>query len=268
METSTTGVVEYKFLELGDYSYNHDPRRFSPVTLRQNVNPRPSARFANAGKTYKYCKEEESGDEVIPISIQGQSPFGIEIEIKHHTTTKPEIIKLRHIESSQYDFQIPHRVLALGTHSVTIRKVEDANGCQRQMDFDAPYVQVSVADVPTISPMEAQTEYCIGDRISFTLSGTPPFNVFYTFDGHNRKASASTTNFRRLAEAPGEFTITGISDKRSTGVCKAKVELTKVIHELPSVRVSKGKTATVDIHEDGEAEILFEFGGSPPFEFM
>lgn len=31
--------------------------------------------------------------------------------------------------------------------------------------------------------------------------------------------------------------------------------------------MSQGRDAYVDIHEGGEAEILFEFGGVPPFEF-
>ena len=190
------------------------------------------------------------------------------MEIKHHSATKPELVNVPHIEAKQYNFHIPHRVLALGTHAVTVRKVTDSRGCQRRLDFDAPHVQVSVADVPTISPLEAHMDYCVGDRISYTLSGMPPFNVFYTFQGQDRKASVQTTNFRRLAEKPGEFRITGISDQRSTDACKARVDITKLIHEMPSVRVSKGRTATAEIHEGSEAEILFEFGGTPPFEFM
>ena len=275
METSTAGEYVYEFSKLGDYSYSHDARNFKSVTLKQQVHPRPSARFTAAGKTYKYCKEEQPGDEFVPISLEGKSPFDLEIEIKHHAIKKPEMLNLRNIKvdsdlkkREDYMFQIPHRLLALGNHAVTIRKVTDSNGCQRSMDYDAPHVQVSVADVPTIAPLEAQTDYCVGDRISYTLSGIPPFNVYYTFQGHSRKASTPTTNFRRLADKPGEFTITDISDQRSTDACKAKVELTKVIYEMPSVRVSKGKTATTDIHEGGEAEILFEFGGTPPFEFM
>jgi nucleoporin POM152 len=36
---------------------------------------------------------------------------------------------------------------------------------------------------------------------------------------------------------------------------------------MPSVKISKGRHVEVDIHEGGEAEILFEFWGTPPFEF-
>lgn len=266
METTEAGVHQYKISKLSDLSYNHNPRKFSPVTIEQRVHSTPTATFVNGGKTYKYCKEEEAGGESVPISLKGLPPFHLEFEIRHHSSSKPELVVIPNIETLQYNLHIPHRLLALGTHAVRIRKVRDANGCQGRMDQHAPHVQVNVAEVPGITAQESRTDYCVGDRISYTLSGAPPFHVFYTFQSQERKASASTTNFRRLAETPGEFTITAITDQRSVD-CKAHTKITKVIHEMPSVRVSKGRTATVDIHEGGEAEILFEFGGTPPFEF-
>lgn len=267
METSEAGLYEYKFAKLGDMSYNHDHRKFSPLIVQQRVHPRPSAQFAQAGKTYKYCQEEEAGGEVVPIDLVGQAPFHLEFEIRHHTTTKPELINVPNVVSNKYNLHVPHSVLALGTHSVTIRKVQDSRGCQRIMEYNAPHIQITVADIPSISPLEEQTDYCVGDRISYVLSGTPPFNVFYTFEDRERKAFVPSTDFRRIAEKPGEFIITALSHQRSTDACKAKTHITKVIREMPSVRVSKGRTATVDIHEGGEAEILFEFGGTPPFHF-
>ena len=267
METSEAGLYEYKFSKLGDMSYTHDHRKFTPFLVQQRVHPRPSASFAQAGKTYKYCQEEEAGGEVVPINLVGEPPFHLELEIRHHATAKPEVINVPNVESSKYNLHVPHSVLALGTHSVTIRKVQDSRGCQRKMGFNAPHIQISVADIPSISPLEERIDYCVGDRISYALSGTPPFNVFYTFEDRERKASVPSTTFRRIAEKPGDFVITALSDQRSTDACKAKTHITKVIHEMPSVRVSKGRTATVDIHEGGEAEILFEFGGTPPFHF-
>lgn len=267
MEASEAGLNEYEFSRLGDSSYSHASPVTTLLSVQQQVHSKPSASFIDVGKTYKYCKEEETGNEVIPIIFTGSPPFHLEIDIRHHATSKPEIITIPHIDANHYNFHIPHRVLALGTHAVTVRKVRDAHGCQRKMDFDAPHVQVRVADIPSISPLEAQTHFCVGDRISYMLTGSPPFHVYYTFRNLESKASVSTTTFRRIAEKPGEFQITGISDQRSTDNCKARTDITKIIHELPSVRISKGRTATVDIHEGGEAEILFEFGGTPPFEF-
>lgn len=266
METSEAGTHGYAISKVSDLSYNHDPRKFSPVKIEQRVHGRPSAAFGEGGKTYRYCKEDDAGGENVPIALKGQPPFHLEVEVRHHASSKPELVTIPNIETNQYNLHISHRLLSLGTHAVFIRKVRDAHGCQRRMDQEAPRVQINVADVPSISALEARTDYCIGDRISYMLSGTPPFNVFYTFNGQERKASAPTTTFRRLAEKPGEFTITAVTDQRS-GDCKAHTRIAKVIHEMPSVRVSKGRTATVDIHEGGEAEILFEFGGTPPFEF-
>ena len=267
METSQSGLYEYSFSELGDYFYDHDRRKSSPVLVQQRVYPRPSARFVGVGKTYSYCKEEDMGAEVLPIALVGVAPFHLDIEIRHHGTTKPNSMSVPNVETNLYNLRIPRRMLALGVHTVTIRKVQDARGCLRKSEFDASHVQVDVADNPSISPVEAQTDYCVGDRISYTLSGTPPFDVFYTFRGVDRKASVSSADFRRIAEFPGDFTIMAISDHKSTDACKARVKITKTIHEMPSVRISKGRVATVDIHEGGKADVLFEFGGTPPFEF-
>ena len=108
METSNAGTYEYEFVKLGDYSYDHDPRQFSPVTVQQRVLAIPSARFSSSGKTYKYCKDEDSGDEVIPISLTGVPPFQLEMEIRHHSASKAELVNIPHVETKQYDFHIPH----------------------------------------------------------------------------------------------------------------------------------------------------------------
>ena len=268
MEAFNAGLHIYTISKLSDVSYNHDAQRFQPLTLQQHVHSRPSAVFTDARKVYKYCKEEDADGEKVPISLTGLAPFQVELEIRHHASSKPEIVTIPFIDKHQYDFHVPHRVLALGNHALTIRKVRDGNGCQRTLDVDAPRVQISVAEIPSITALETQTDYCVGDRISYSLSGSPPFNVYYTFQGQARKASVPTTRFRRLAEKPGDFVITDVSDQRSTDACKARTQLTKMIHELPSVRVSKGRTAVVDIHEGSEVEIFFEFSGTPPFEFV
>jgi nucleoporin POM152 len=264
MDTAKAGTYTYEFSEVSDNFYSHDSRS-GPLILRQTVNPKPSAVFVKPGHSYTYCKAEEAGDEIIPITLEGVPPFSLEIDIKHQSSSRPETVNVANVETNRYDFRIPHHVLSLGTHHVSVRKVRDSRGCQRKMEYGAPHVQVQVFDVPTIYPLETRTDYCVGDRISYTLSGTPPFEIYYTFGGVQRKAKSTNTNFRRIAEKPGEFIITAVSDKASE--CKASVEIAKYIHEMPSVKISKGKQLRVDIHEGREAEILFEFWGTPPFEF-
>jgi nucleoporin POM152 len=266
MDTSKAGEYSYKFIELSDNLYDFDDTKHTSLTVTQWVNPLPSARFASPNHIYGFCKEEGNGEEVIPVILEGVPPFSLEISVKHHSKSKPEFLSIPNINSNRYNLPIPRRYLDLGQHVVSIRKVLDARGCQRTTEYDGSSVRVAISDVPAIIPLESQVDYCVGERLSFLLSGHAPFDVYYTFEGVQRKATSQTTSFRRIAEKPGEFTITAVSDGAS-GKCKGHKHITKIIHEMPSVRISRGGISVVDIHEGGEAEIQFEFWGTPPFEF-
>jgi nucleoporin POM152 len=265
MDTRQAGSYTYKFNKLADDNYDHSSA-FKPLIIQQQVNARPSAAFASPGKSYSFCSVESGGEEVIPINLAGIAPFDLEVEIKHHGSARPETISLTGLTGPTYNLRIPHSRLHLGKSAVHLRRVSDSNGCIRSLDSSHPRVQISVHDAPSITALEAQTDFCVGDRINFGLSGIAPFNVFYTFEGSARKAVATSTTFRRLAEKPGTFVITSIQDS-ALAQCKSATNITKHIHGMPSVRVSKGRDSYVDIHEGGSTEILFEFGGVPPFEF-
>jgi nucleoporin POM152 len=265
MDTAQAGEYKYSFNKLGDMNYDHAGEQFSPLYIKQQVFARPTAAFKNPGKTYSFCSSESEGEEVIPVQLTGKPPFTLEVELKHIGSMKPETVMLRDIDSLSTSIKIPRNKLYAGKSSVALRRVSDSNSCSRTLDTTTPRVQISVHDAPVITALESATDNCVGDRLNFALSGTAPFSVFYTFEGAERKATSQTTTFRRLAEKPGTFTITGVQDSASS--CRSSTKLEKRIHGMPSVRVSKGKDSYVDIHEGGEAEILFEFGGSPPFEF-
>lgn len=126
-------------------------------------------------------------------------------------------------------------------------------------------MQISVHDAPTATPLEDRTDFCVGERLSFALGGQVPFTVYYTFENKERKASNPGTTFRRLAELPGTFTITGLRDSASE--CLAALNLTKTIHPIPSVRLSGGQVSEIDIHEGGGTDLEFQFWGTGPFEF-
>jgi nucleoporin POM152 len=263
-DTTKSGLYTYKFTALEDQLYSSD-RNFQPLVVKQKVNRKPSASFARPGQTSKYCKSEQEHEDGIPVTLTGVPPFSLEVEIKHQSAAVPEIYRTPTINSHSYEIRIPRHHLRLGTQQIRIRDVKDGSGCHTIAELGGPSVQVQLFEAPTIYPLETRTDYCVGERISYTLSGTPPFEVWYTFDGAERKAKSPTTNFRRVAESPGDFTITTISDKASE--CRAPVHISKTIHPMPAVRISQGKNVRVDIHEGGEVEILFEFWGTPPFEF-
>lgn len=272
MDTSKAGDFTYTLKELSDDRYAHSSHHFKPFTVSQKVHPLPSAKFGTPGKTYSYCKNSSpdfhstSDTDTIPINLEGTPPFSLEIGITHHGGVRPEIIRLKDIPSHTLSWTLPRHTLDLGTHSVSLRAVKDSRGCARTVDHDPSSVRIRVSDPPTIIPLESQTDYCVGEHVSFSLSGQPPFNIFYSFQNRERKASVSSTTFRRIADGPGVFTITGVSDSAS-GKCRAEKDIRKVIHPMPSVKISRGKESRVEIHEGGEVDILFEFTGTPPFEF-
>ena len=268
VDTSKAGEISHTVYSLSDKLYAHEKGKFQNIAVHQKINPLPSAQFASSGKTYSYCTNEASGSEVIPIHFSGTPPFHAEIGITQHGSARPETVKFKSYDY-KYDWSLSREGLDLGTHAVSIRKVSDSNGCERVLDTDPSSVRIMVSDIPSINPLESTEDYCVGEHISFSLSGLPPFEIFYRFQNHDRKAvvaSSSNPTFRRIAEQSGDFTITALSDNAS-GKCRAEKNITKHIHPMPTVKISKGRTSVVDIHEGGEAELLFEFTGTPPFEF-
>ncbi|KAH8159136.1 hypothetical protein CIB48_g9111, partial [Xylaria polymorpha] len=264
MDTAKAGAYSYTFSALSDNLYNNDKRRSMPLTLEQTVNPKPSASFVKPGQTFKSCMADEA-EQRIPVKLEGKAPFNLELEIKHQSGSYPEVYRIPNIQSNSYDIRIPRQYLKLGAQQIRIRKVRDDRGCQLETSVGGPVVHFQLYDSPAIYPLEQRTDYCVGERIGYTLSGTPPFEINYKFGGKNMRAKSQTINFRRVAESPGEFTITSIRDRASE--CRATVDLTRTIHPMPAVRVSKGRVVQVDIHEGSEVEILFDFEGTPPFEF-
>ncbi|KAJ9611604.1 hypothetical protein H2200_004788 [Cladophialophora chaetospira] len=276
LDTSKAGEYVYIFSELGDSRYSHDSKAFNPLVVKQQVYGPPSAKFSQGGKTYGFCKDDpsftpsmEAETEQIPITFTGTPPFSVEIAITHHgVSTRPEIIRQKDIQTNTYSWPLSRVTLDLGTHAVSIRSIKDGRGCESILDTDPSSVRVHVSSPPTIIPLESQEHYCVGEHVSFSLSGQAPFDVFYSFQSKERKARVSATEFRRLAESPGEFVITGVSDSAmGNNKCRARKDIRKQIHAFPSVEIAQGRTVVSDIHEGGEVDIEFRFTGVPPFEF-
>lgn len=276
LETAKAGSYEYRLNELSDQNYDHDSRRFSPIILQQRVHPRPGAKFAHPGKVYNFCSagaadnSGSSGDEVIPITLTGVPPFHVEVEVKSLGSAKPNTLTFDNIPSTSYNMRIPHKYLRDGTSHISLRSVRDSRGCEARPSTDSPgagpKVSVAMHDAPSVASMETSDDYCVGEYVSFRLSGSPPFEIFYTFRGKARTATSNSHSFRRIIDEPGEFSIEAITDSASD--CKSRVQgIRKVFHPKPRGSVSKGKDTRRDIHEGGEDEIVFDFVGTPPFEF-
>lgn len=275
LDTSRAGKYTYTFNELSDGRYAPSKKHFQEITVKQEVYAPPTAQFVTPGKVYGYCRDESeaAGDmeyEHIPITLSGVAPFSIDIAVHHHSVSaQAEIVRVRDIPANTYSWPLSRSSLGLGAHTVQIRAVRDARGCESLIESNPSTVRINISQPPKIRALDTRTDYCVGDHLTFSLSGQAPFEILYTFQGRARKAPTNSNEFRRISDEAGELVITSISDSTvgTGGKCRARDDIHCHIHAYPTVRISHGKTLTTNIHEGGEVEMIFEFTGTPPFEF-
>lgn len=270
MMTSNPGTYKYTFHKLSDAIYDaSEMGTMTPFSVQQIVHGKPSTGFVNKGKVYKACVnavDDDTSVESIPIHLSGKAPYSLTVNIRHESTGIIDKLTIPNIKDKVYHLKTSTLKLGLGRHTVGIAKVTDGMGCARELFNDDEKVTVMVSDVPTLSPLESKQDYCVGDRIAFALTGIPPFEVVYEFNGKKQKATTSSP-FSRLASTPGNLTMLSLSDSASS--CKLNLERdVKHIHPIPSVKITDGATAIKDIHEGDQAELIFSFTGTPPFSFV
>ncbi|KAK7207465.1 hypothetical protein BZA70DRAFT_233542 [Myxozyma melibiosi] len=268
METSKYGRYRYTLRGVSDSVYEDKSllAAFEPVVVEQTVHRRPEASFVNPGTTYRSCwkaEVEDSSIEPIKLRFSGVAPFAVTLEVKHENEGQSETVTISNIREKVYSLRSIYAGLGLGKHVITIAHVRDGRGCTRSKQ---EHVTVMVADVATIVASSPREDYCVGERVSFVLTGVPPFEVEYEFNGKRQRATTHSP-FSRLASSAGNFTITSVKDSASTCKVNLSEKLTKVIHEVPTVKVSEGTSIVSDIHEGDRAEIVFTLEGAAPFAF-
>lgn len=122
------------------------------------------------------------------------------------------------------------------------------------------------ARITTFNPLDL----CIGDLLSYTLQGTPPFTIGYTWKGVARpEIVVADPMLSFWAGAAGNLTITKVCN--SADCCDETIStdigLTSQVHELPKAIVGDGDDSFDDIKEGDESSFSIDFEGVPPFSF-
>ncbi|ODQ65762.1 hypothetical protein NADFUDRAFT_51042 [Nadsonia fulvescens var. elongata DSM 6958] len=278
MESETNGIYHYNIKGVTDSIYDMkllNRKDFLPISVTQKVNKRPSAAFAEIGRVYKSClhssfdddtnKSADTTEEPIAINLDGKAPFELTLNVRHESNGIEEVIYVKDIEKSIFVFSDIYKSLGLGRHTVSIINLLDGNGCSRDVFSDLNKITIHVSDIPTIAPVSPMKDFCVGDRISYLLSGSMPFQLTYSFNGQKQNVKTDS-KFSRIANSPGKLSIISLSDHASK--CKVNVEGQYVvnIHELPSAFTSDGTSLIQDVMGD-QAEVVFTFKGTPPFTF-
>lgn len=252
LRTDEPGKYRYEFTHLADAIYDDPGNLEHPHLVEQEVRPLPTARFANPAEPYLYCSDtsfDNPKSNGIPIIVTGTVPVSILLEIRNELQRDIETIQLSDITDDQYFFVPPKHILTRGPHVLKILEVSDSMGCLSQPTKDNR-ATFTVADEASIVPLESQQHHCVGDRISYSLQGTSPWQIEYEFNGKRNLAKTTSPTFSRIAERKGNLTIISVADRAST--CKTFIEfgtMEKYIHEVPSVRISGGTNVIENIRE-------------------
>ncbi|SCU87124.1 LADA_0E02146g1_1 [Lachancea dasiensis] len=247
------------------------------VVIKQKVRSLPDVQFSEPGKTYRTCSadiDHIADLEKIGLYVKkGQYPLSISFSIYHESTSKTDYVKVENVTKTNFNYTKLFEGLNLGNHIVTIGEVVDAKGCVSEYKSEKNHILISITDVPRISLVEPNMNFCVGDYVAYQLDGMAPFTIKYEFNGVSLKSKERTSQFIRLASEPGTISINSLQDSASQcvvnfmkpGMERHYEELSLVIHPVPSVTVSRGDYIVEDIHEGDQAELIFSFEGTPPF---
>lgn len=254
-----------------------------PSTIRYSVLANPELKIPKGKLHIQICESmvqnEDAVQLLIPVDFKGQAPFTLSGVIRHTDTDRVERFEVKDIKSDEVDLRLATfkgkslgDLLTVGDHLVIFESISDVNGCSNTRLHSRNTLSISVTKVPEITKESKKDYYCVGEHVSYKLQGIAPFQVYYNFNGQNRKAEVGH-DFERLAAKSGELSIVALED---ASVSRCLVNYTTIptkfedlklqIHDIPSVEISHGDTIIKNLQEGDQAEIVFKFSGIPPFE--
>lgn len=287
LPTNQSGKYKHSFKSIFDQLYTREKVHKSSASksgvlasVRYDIHPSPDALF-NKEKFIQICESNVNQVGVIteiPIKFVGSYPFKANVSLTHELTGDVDHLILEGITEPVLRISELHETLSVGNHILTFNEIVDSNGCSRTEFSELNNFVIAITEVPNISKRKhlnttsKKEYYCVGDHISYNMSGFPPFTVYYEFNGHQQKAELSPPIFQRLASKAGNLSITALLDS-SANQCLvnftsdiSKLEELKLrIYDLPSVEINQGDYIVEDIHEGDQTEIVFSFEGVPPF---
>lgn len=289
IQSQLSGKYTYTITGIYDSLYSADILKllsqrnfyqFDPIIINQSINGLPSGQFINEDNgIYETCVLLPNGVKPIVIELIGQKPLDLKLNVFHQETNNNESLFFTGLDNGVINLDSVYESLDVGNHIISISEIVDGNECST-IDTNLnenSIITVKVNDLPNIthlkdesSQVEDENYYCVGDHISYSLIGTPPFLITYEFNNEIQKSVEITNNlFKRRAPGPGLLSI--ISLKDSIG-CEINFDETKrrdligEVYDLPSVEIIQGESIEVDVYEGEKVEITFILTGTPPFQ--
>lgn len=279
------GIYEHIFTGVYDSRYTQDKLRrlnhnFDFPSVSYEVLGSPNLQVQ---KTHlQFCENQllDSKDfsPSIPLTLEGKYPFKVQGSIRKVNSDLVEKFEISSVSGpliNLADITLSKSIasfFSVGDYLVVFENITDANLCRHTQLSSQNTARISVSRVPSIQKQSIKQHYCVGDHISYNMSGVSPFTIFYKFNGQLRKAEQGH-EFSRLASKPGELAIVALKDS-SASLCLVNYttnqleydELKLQVRDLPSVEISHGDSIIKNLQEGDQTEITFHFTGVPPFQ--
>ncbi|CUM63422.1 uncharacterized protein PRCAT00000997001 [Priceomyces carsonii] len=274
LQTSQSGSYEHRFMGVYDKLYTKEKTQNVPdislPTIRYDVNPTPSSSFDDP-KRLHICEANLDTDMKIPVNFKGEYPFALNVSLSNTNGALINHFNVHDIQEPALELSNFIRGMKPGDYKLTMTQIRDSNGCQNNDIALKNTALVSITKVPNIVKSYPKSHYCVGDHISYNVTGISPFTIYYEFEGKVQKARLEH-RFQRLASKPGELSIVGVLDSSDSNclvnVSRASTafeDLKLHIYDLPSVELNEGDIISRDLHQGDQTEIHFSFSGTPPF---
>jgi nucleoporin POM152 len=276
-DTNVPGLHRYELNSFSDGNYKQAMPISGPRILEQLVHDAPEASFIEPEQKVFQCSSRNKSPFAISLVLKGLPPFTLKLEQKHdnqHVQWIERVINIGDLQGSAdgytYSFNADS-VSSMGRHEFVLDSLLDATGCQGLYDRASNPIStfVEIADQARVTPYTKET-VCVGDLLSYTLQGTPPFTIGYSWQGVQQPDLIVPDPIMSFwAGADGEVVITKVCN--SAGCCDDSVandeRLRTVVKPLPKAIVDQGMDLIDDIKEGDESQFVVDFQGTPPFSF-
>lgn len=248
LKTREAGKYRYIFEKIADQRYT-DPFSIEKLEVQQTVHAIPTVKFIKSRKDRTLCVGEKlNSADMDPIYLEftGVAPFKAEVHIRLESEKYGRIHSIVS-KANKYKLDLDDELKVAGTYKVTLKSVNDANGCGTEVT-NSETISIKALDIATITSIDTCDDVCVGDNIDYSLFGVGPFTVQYLFNDRSEIAKSRTSKLSLLADKPGNITIVSVGDQRNK--CKSyPTNLTKQIHQIPSSFVSGGERVIVNVEE-------------------
>ncbi|KAJ3385140.1 hypothetical protein HDU92_003199 [Lobulomyces angularis] len=288
LPSEKAGHLSYEINKISDDNYRQFIEIEKKILIHQEILKTPNARILGGPLIAFKCVGELPLDQQLPshqekkikenfieFEFEGNPPFNLDIEIKNENGNSLKNVTLEPIKEKNFKFT--PNIMQSGTYTLLLKSLTDKTGCKRNFEkyilreqsgfhFGATLVKFTVSDVARIRSIYAPSDVCRQDILTYSLEGSSPFKVFYTFENELKSFPVSENVFSVAAEnRTGVFHIKQVCNKLN---CCTKIEdFVTTVWDWPTATIGEGKDEEIDIREGDETDIHVKLGGTKPFSF-